>query len=150
MLTRLYRNLTLWLIGVVWALAGISKLIDPLLNSADIQIVTWASSFPNAIIISVAIFECIIAIGIFARFRWVPIILGSFLLTSFMISLWIWPPEYQQPCGCFGIVELFDTIDPVSKIIVFGGLHTLAAALIWVSQPSGVSIKKEHPLVPSK
>jgi len=45
---RLFRNLSLWSIGIIWALAGVSKLIDPLLGSTTNQQVTWASSFPNA------------------------------------------------------------------------------------------------------
>jgi len=94
--------------------------------------------------ISVAIFECVIAVLIFARFRWIPIALGSVMLSSFMIALWIWPPAYQQPCGCFGKVEIFDTIDPVAKIILFSGLNALAAALTWVCQVDKGTNKKEH------
>ncbi len=95
--------------------------------------------------VSIAILECVIALLIFARFRWTPLIAGSVLLSAFLVALWIWPMDYQQPCGCFGKIELFHTIDPVSKIIVFGGLNTLAAALTWVCQVDKGTHEKEHP-----
>ncbi len=125
MIGRVFRNLLLWGIGMIWALAGVSKLLGPFLSSDANPQPTWASSFPNGLTVSIAILECVIALLIFARFRWTPLIAGSVLLSAFLVALWIWPMDYQQPCGCFGKIEIFHTIDPVSKIIVFGGLNTL-------------------------
>ncbi len=145
MIGRVCCNLLLWAIGILWALAGVSKLIDPLWGSDANQQATWASSFPHSLMILVALFECVIALLIFARFRWIPLIAGSVLLSAFLAALWIWPMDYQQPCGCFGKIELFHAIDPVSKIIAFGGLNTLAAALTWACQADRGTHKKEHP-----
>ena len=143
--TRLFRNLSLWSVGIIWALAGVSKLIDPLLGSSPNQQVTWASSFPNSLMVLIAILEVVLALLIFARFRWTPILVGSVMLTSFMIALWVWPLDYQQPCGCFGKIKLFDAIDPVAKVIVFSGLNALAAALTWVCQVDKGAHDNERP-----
>lgn len=137
MLIALARNLILWSVGLLWAVAGISKLVGLMQGSPQSGQVTWLSSFPVGLMVTVSILECMIAALIFARFRWAPIISGSALLVSFIIALWIWPPEYQQPCGCFGKIKVFDATDPVAKIIAFGGLHTLAAVLIWVRRSHG-------------
>lgn len=132
MMFRVARTMTLWIVGGIWALAGVSKLVELFADSTGgLQEATWVSSFPSGLMIGIALLECAVGVLVFAGKQWVAILLGSSLLSAFIVALWIWPMDYQQSCGCFGEIPLLDEIDPMAKIIFFAGFHVLAAAMLW-------------------
>lgn len=115
-------------IGLIWAIAGVSKLMELFGGTMSGDEMRWVSGFPAPLIFSVALAECLIATLFFGHWVRSALFLGTGLLLAFLAALWIWPPGSEEVCGCLGKISLLDGIDPVAKIIFFAGLHTLVAA----------------------
>ncbi len=125
-------QVVLWIIGLIWAFAGVAKVLESVIGQApEAQTASWVSTFPSGLILFVSLIECGLAVLVFANRQWIAIIAGSLLLSSFTVALSVWPPALEQPCGCLGNIPILAEVDPLSKIIFFSGIHALTAALLW-------------------
>ncbi len=130
----------LGLIGLLWAVAGVGKLAQFVLPADATSTMAWADQFSPLLVISVAIAEVCIALLIFSsRFR-LALILGMFLLASFSVVIWFYPPPVDgQSCGCLGVIPTPKGISPMSHIVALSGLHAFALAIVWP-----IDHKKSH------
>lgn len=121
-------------IGLLWSIAGVSKLVELYggVSAAD-NTQNWSSEFPVSSLIAIAFVECVIGALFIGRWMRSALLLSSLMLLAFLAALWVWPPDIEQHCGCFGSISLFDQVEPVVKVIFFAGLHSLAGVVSVIS-----------------
>lgn len=120
-------------LAIVWATAGVSKLVQLVFRSTPPTTTnSWSDQFSPILTAPTSILEILVAIALIAGYRRAGLLIGLLMLASFSVAVVISPPQSGQSCGCLGDIAHIDAKYLLAHIVLLVGTHTLA----WASLPN--------------